>query len=340
MAQTLEELKAENAKEEAEAALSSDQNVEDDPQEEVEANDEAVETEAEESEEVAETESEEAEEVETEAWMQGDEPGSQDVEKKYTGADIGKAKQKFKAKLEKKHNEETERLQARINELEASQATSKVLNKPSRDDFDDEDAYLDAYYDWKAEKQSAAHAAKAKEADQLRQAKEYKNRVSTGVDQHYERAVELSEKSGISPELYQSADLMVRQAVESVFPEAGDAITDAMIANLGSGSEKVFYHLGVNSTKREEFKNLLKSDSSGMKAAMFLGTLKSDLEKPSKRKTNAPKPSPNIESEVPGGDVAKKFKRQYQKADKDGDVQARFNARRQARAAGVDVSDW
>lgn len=325
-AMSLEELKAENAAEETE--------TQEQPQAiEEEVTDEAAETETEESSETAEISEPEAEAVEAEDWMQGDDDTT---EKSFTSSDIAAAKKKLRAKLDRKHEEETNELKAELERLRSAQP-AKELNRPNRDDFDDEEQYLDAYVDWKAEKQSAARAAKSKQAEQLEHANRVKQEVSQGVDSHYERAIKLSEGSGISPELYQQADHVVRSMVDSVFPNQGDLITDTLIANLGEGSEKVFYHLGVNSERRAKLKDLLAKDTSGMKAAMYLGSLKSELIAPAKRKTNAPKPAAQPQGDQTTGDKFKSLKKRYDSAK---DAQSRFDAKREAKLAGADTSNW
>jgi hypothetical protein len=337
MAQTLEELKAENVAAEVE--------VDTPPQEvEAEVEVEAVEVEAVESDEIVESNDDETEETKTEDWMQSDEPESQ-ADKKYSGEDIGNAKAKLRSKLDRKHNTETDELKAEIERLKNGRVDAKGLNKPKRDDFyesdDPDEAFFEALTDWKMEQNQAKAATRSKQSAEVQRAEEFKTNVSKGVDQHYERAVVLAENSGISPELYQSADLKVRQAVESIFPNAGDVITDSLITNLGAGSEKVFYNLGVNTTKRNEFTKLLTEDTSGMKAAMYLGKLQAELVAPTKRKTNAPSPAANVSGDAQSGsDPFKASKKAYDKASKSGDTQAAFNARMKARKAGANVTNW
>ena len=335
MAQTLEELKAENA-----AAEVEPETIPQVVEEEIEV--EAAKVETEELDEVAEPNESDTGKTEVEDWMQSDEPAAQ-ADKKYSGEDIGNAKAKLRSKLEKKHNTEVDELEAENERLKNGRTNAKGLNRPKRDEFfdaeDPDDAYAEALVDWKLENNQAKVAAKSKQSEDVQKAQAFKDRVSEGVDQHYERAVVLAEESGISADLYKSSDLKVRQVVESVYPEAGDAITDTLITNLGKGSEKVFYNLGVNTAKRNEFKKLLSEDTSGMKAAMYLGTLKAELNAPNKRKTNAPSPAANVSGDVNGSkDSFKSDKKAYDKAG--GNMQARFAIRMKAKKAGADVSNW
>ena len=328
---TLDELKAENAEEE-ESEVET-------PQVETEETElEAVEEEAEEAEMVAEPDQEEAEETEIEDWQRTDED---DAEKKYTDSDMAAVRKKWKGRASDR-NEELEQLRQENERLK--QGGPVTAAKPKRSDFfeaeDPDEAYLDALSEWRFSQGESKQAARlAAEANQRKQ-REIHNQVQSGVDQHYVRAVELSTKSGISPEVYQSSDMRVRQAVDAVFPERGDLYTDKLISDLGEGSEKVFYSLGVNGAKLSEFTRLLSEDATGVKAAMYLGTLKAELNATTKRKTNAPKPAKQAGGEDGGTAQLKTLKKAYQSAEKSGDAQAMFDARRNAKQAGADVSNW
>lgn len=346
MAQTLEELKAANA--EAEAAA-EDENVseeiedESSPQEEESQDEtETVEEEADSTEEVAETEAESAEESDAEDWMQSDEPKSQ-AEKKFTDGDIGKAKAKLKAKLADR-NSEIEKLKAELEAAKASSPKTDKLVKPKREDFyeseDPDGDYMDALTDYKIQVNQAEQQARSASEATARQQQEQALEIAKSVDQHYERAVELSAKSGISAEQYQSADRVFREMVESIYPQAGDAIADALISNMGKGSEKVVYNLGVNATKRAELKALLEADKAGLKASIYLGKLTEQLASPSKRKTNAPAPAKTTKGDATENASLKALKKKYDAAHKSGNDQEAFNLRRKARAKGANVNEW
>ena len=351
---TLQELKARNAEaEKAEASAADndenateDQEVDESPQDsEIDGETGTVENEQEETDEDAETSEEESGENDTEDWMQSDSHESQ-AEKKYTGSDIGAAKAKVRAKLNAKLEEkdsENERLKAELEALKRGPVAESLV-RPKREDFieaDDPDvAYEDALLEWRDKTfEAKLQASQATEAT-TRQQQEQVSAISKAVDQHYVKAVELAEQSGISADAYQASDLKVRQTVESIYPQAGDAVTDGLIANLGDGSEKVFYNLGVNSARREEFARLLNEDKTGIKAAIYLGSLKEQLLKPTRRKSNAPPPADDVTGDKQGNSQSRALKSRYDKAHKSGDTQAAFNAKREAKKAGVDVTNW
>ena len=334
---TLEELKAENAAEETEEATA--------PQAEAEAEElEAVDTESEEAEQVAELDQEGAEETETEAWMQTDEPASEDNGKKFTDHDIAAAKKKYAAKLERKHNDETQALLDRIAALEGKQNANIApapMAKPRREDFyeadDPDEAYTDALLEFKLSKVQTKQAeASAANQFEVRQQKAQQE-LEESVNSHYQRAATLAQEANISPEVYQSSDKAVRQAIESAIPGQGDLVADQLISRIGEGSEKVMYFLGRNPSAQIKLQNALRDDPSGISAAIYVGSLKSDIAAPKKKTTNAPKPATNINGDATQTASADKMQKQYGKLK---DVQARLDFKRKAKADGVDTSKW
>lgn len=333
MAQTLEELKAENATEEAEAAKATEPELE-------EAEDEAAEDESEEAPEIAESDGDDPDEPEAEPWQQEeDEQASDDSgSAKFGDSDIAAAKRKLRAKLERQHNDELAQLKAEIDALKRGGSTAAAKPQeaimPTLESVDyDEAQYAKAMQAW-IQGQVQAVQSTSQVSDRQSKARQAQD---SAVDGHYERAAKLAKETGISSEVYQRADLAVRQAVESAFPDQGDGVTDAFISRLGEGSEKVMYYLGRNSRELDVFKGKLASDPSGIEAATYLGELKGRVATPLKKVTKAPKPAARAE----GGDAhstgSSKLKKQYQSTS---DMQKRFDIRRQAKQAGIDVSEW
>lgn len=349
MAQTLSELKAQNAQAEEQQKdenAAPEEDTSTPPQaDEDESESEAAEDETETDDEDAETSETGEGESDAEDWMQGDgheSPG----DKKFTDSDIGKAKAKLRAKLEKRHQEDVEKLQRENEELrqQLQGSGAKRIEKPKREAFDDaddpEDAYLEALADWRFETKQAEQQARQQTQQAKQQQEEFRANVEKQVDQHYERAVKLADKSGITAETYQEADRRFRQVFEDIFPETGDVIADALIANIGDGSEKVTYKIGIHSATREEFKRLLLEDRTGIKAGIYLGKLAEKLTAPSKRTSTAPTPAPDLQGDKNASGQSKALKKRYTEARNKGDTQAAYDARKAARKAGVDTSDW
>jgi hypothetical protein len=284
-------------------------------------------------------------EAEAAALEAGDEPGESGE-----GGDNPKPEKSLKAKKKlqrklKEADEEKEALRAENERLKAAQAApaAKPTGRPVRPkelDFDTDEEYeaaLDQYdadiFDWRqSERVKQRETTKAQES-QATQIKE-------GVDSHFERAEKLLEESGISPEKYSASNVAVRSAIDSIAPGKGDFITDYLISEMGEGSEKVFYQLGVNATERNKLVTLLTKDPSGVRAAFFLGQKKEQLTKPKRPKSNARPPASSVKGDAPTSSKGAAMKRAYDKAVKSGSGQAMYNAKKEAKAAGIDVSKW
>lgn len=354
MVKTLDELKAQNAAEEA-AALEAAQKAQTDENEmETGETEGATQVPDGETEEIsadeegdiegAESKTDPGEEPDADAedWMNGDH--TPDAEKKFTDGDIGKAKARLKAKLADS-NGELEKANARIAELEAApQGMETELTRPSRDDFfekDDPDAAYDAAYEEyllkkiRAESQASNHAANL-ESEQAAQLE----KVSRGEDAHYERAAKLVTDAGISPESYQAADSAFRTAIDHAAPGYGDDLAAALISRLGEGSEKVVYSVGISSDKARKFSELLKSDPSGLNAYGYLIELKTMIANPRKKQSAAPKPAPQMNGDAVDNSKTKAIKNRYSKSS---DMQERIDIRAEARGAGVsakEINTW
>lgn len=334
--QTLEELKAANA--EAENAETDATQAEDEVFE-----DDAAEIETEESDDAGEQNQNEAEDNDAEAWMQTDEPASDDNDdRQFTGSDVAAAKKKYGAKLERKHDEEKQELLERIKALESGNSAPVVDStaKPKRDDFLDEDdpdeAFFEALTDWKIRSQNSQHQAQAQQLQEREAQKAAEAARNEKVGQHYQRAATLAEKSNISPEAYKSSDIKVRSAVESVLPKQGNIITDVLIESFGEGSEKIMFYLGRNDKELAKFQDHLRKDPTGISASIYLGKLESKVTAPTKRKSSAPKPSTKIsggQQTTSGSD----WKRKYDKAET---LQERIDIKYEAKKAGENTKKW
>lgn len=322
----VQELSLEALKKENEAAEQQEQ------QEEV------VEETAEEVEEGAEVDTEEPEE--NTAWMEP-EGEQEEPKKKFTDSDVAAAKRKLKAKLNER-NEEVEALKRENEELKRQAAPAQPkIEKPQRENFDSDEAFLEALADHRfAVRQAENSTAQAIETRKV-QAAEQKAAVQSAVNTHYLNAAEECQKAGIKPEEYEAADYRVRKAIDDQFPGNGDAVADYLISVLGEGSDKVFYNIGVNASRREELVEKLRDDPSGLAASVYLGTLKQQLTTPRKRISAAPEPGTPIAGDQTSGSAeVRNLKSQWEKAHKAGDIQKAFNLKRQAKEKGVDTKEW
>lgn len=324
---TLEELKAQNAAEEEPAA-----------------------PETEDTEEFLEADTDDGEgtedpgEGEPEAFLANDEQGveSGDGEARFTSSDVAAAKRKLKGRLgdAKDRVAELEEENQRLRQVSQA-APSGDAGKPKREDFldvagvEDADAYTEALMDWKVN-------ARQHTEDRRVSVATAKQAITQQVDRHYESAGKMIQEHGISEEVYANADKAFRSSIEEVLPGKGDVVADALIASLGDGSDKATFYLGRNAAKLAEFRSRLVSDPSGISAAIYLGEVKNSVLSPKKSVRKPPTPAKQIKGDAPQGETSqsRKLVKQYQAAHTKGNHQAAYNAKKAARAAGVDVSTW
>lgn len=326
---TLEELKKENELEAA--AAQGDDTATDEP--ELDAVDEEAEAPADDE------GGDDQEASDSDDWTKP-QGGEQEPEAKFTDGDAAAIRRKWKGKVSEKDSE-IEALKKEIEAIKAKPAAAPApTGKPKHDEFNSDEDFIEALTDYKISLTQQQSQSEQAAAERKRQQEANQSKTAEAVDGHYTRAMKLAEKSNITPEAYQSADMRVRQAIDSVFPKAGDTITDALIASLGEGSERVFYNLGVNSSRRAEMVKLLQEDKTGIRAATYLGKLNAELSAPQKRQTSAPTPVDQLQGDHSTSTAGDKLLRQYKEAHKRGDGSAAFNIKRQAKQAGVNVATW
>lgn len=343
--ESLKDLKAKNANDnEAEEAPEveevKDTELIDDYVEEVEES-KAVEEESEPEEE------EGKEETEIESWMQSEETEDSGFIPNAEAKQRRLQNKTLRAEVREKDSE-LEQLRAENERLKAASSVEeeKIPPRPKREDFDfDDDAYdaaVDAWNDKKLEIKLNNHSKQSTaEADQKRTQEQQTRQMQERVSSHYEKANQLVNDNKVSAEAYKAADGIVRSELEVLYPGNGDLAADKVISilsGLGEGSEKVMYQLGVNAEKRGRLMNLLQTDYNG--AMAYLGQLHSSVSAPTKRNSKAPKPAPKASGEGGASGKAGTLLKQYQKAGKEGDVQARISLKRKAKAQGIDVTNW
>lgn len=332
---SLKELKEENEKEAQQAAEPAEEEVVEEPEVE---EPEIEEPETEEPEPESEEEEGEPEpEPEVEPWMQadGDEPPP------LSDSEAAKIRRKYKGKLQEE-KAENEALRAEIEALKTKKpeiAAPEAKNKPKKADFENEEEFFEALADWKIENRDAQNQSK-NVAEQQKAAQEAEQAAIGGeVDNHYLRAAKLAEKSGIKPENYQAADRRLRAAVEEKFPGGGDDVVDYLISTLGEGSEKVFYHLGVNQKRLSEFLETF-DKGKGLRTAAFLGELNAELKAPSKRSTQAPDPGAQVQADSKSSASQSKLKKEYDEAHRSGNTAKAWKIKKQAKGLNVDTKNW
>ncbi len=285
------------------------------------------------------------------SWMKPDEDDDKDDKSgkkaEFTGEDVKAVRIKYKAQAKeaKDRAAELERENAELKKKLDSKpaADTSGLQEPDRADFETESAYIGALTRHHAQLLIAEEKSKGATDEIAKKRAARTAEIEKAVDEHYVRAATLAKASNITPENYQAADLAVRKVVDSVFSEAGDTITDALIARLGPGSEKVMYHIGFSAKKQAKLKELLQQDTSGVAASMWLGELKAELKANVRKSSRTPEPQDEIRGDKAsgaGGGQARVMRDNYRKAMDAGDTQTGFDLKRAAKGKKIDTSSW
>lgn len=356
MAQSLEQLKQANAKEEAEALANepviekesiTDEYVED--KSEALAASEEAETEL--SNDTDDLDKEDEVEEPVELWMQDEEQTSSNNDNESFGSsDMAKLRRKLKAKNDEK-DDEIATLKDRIAAMENRSPTNNepqlpaAIARPKLEDFDwNEDKYnesLDEYYISRMSQQNNQTQASAQKEQAQQQASQVRQKK---LDSHYEQVSDLITSNTITAEMYQNSEVILRKSLDNVSKGNGDDLTDNIIAqltSLGDGGAKVITHLGRNATNRNRLVNALAEDPSGLTMMGVLGELKATLTSaPAKKISSAPAPSAKLTGGESGGDNSAKLARKYKEAHKRGDAQTAFNLKQEAKAAGIQTRNW
>lgn len=282
-----------------------------------------------------------------EPWMEEEDDKEQDLDDPSKQVPVGKfvsVKKKLKGQISDR-DEEIERLKRERDEALKLKPKATVLVRPKRDDFETDEEFDEAFDKYNDSRTTETINRNRLEDQKKVEQQQEQQKLTEVVDSHYERAATLVKESDIKPEIYKAADTTVRKAVEEITPNLGDVIVDHVISILGEGSEKVLYYLGRNKAALAKFQSLLASDKSGLKAAVYLGQEKQRLTNPIttnsiKPRSNAPNPATNIKGDEKITGAEARFKKKYDAAHSKSNLQEAYNAKKEARAAGVDVSGW
>jgi small-conductance mechanosensitive channel len=329
--QSLEELKSQNA---AEEAAKSQQT-------------EAEEIDAEHSEDLdvdppEQTEGDDTEEPE-EDWLKED---GADEEKKQSdlvpAAVIAQTRRKLRGQISEK-DVEIQRLKSELDQIKANPAATSAQDLELEVAVESWEYEGDpaTYGRYKAEldarnarKIMQAESARAQQAQQIEQ---QQREIAEQFNQHYDRVEALVASGKITVEKYKAAEANVVEKLDQM-TGAGEAVMKKFVASIGAGSEKVITHLGTNGAAQQRLEQELKRDPSGIAAAIYLGGLR---EKFNSAPVNKPKTAPTPDVPLTGkAPVTSSHYKAYEKAVAKDDPTAMLEAKRAARAAGIDTSKW
>jgi hypothetical protein len=252
-------------------------------------------------------------------------------------------RQKYQGKLSQK-DEELERVRQELEEVKKKVAQPSQLpaagQEPQRDQYTNDAEWIRALTTFNAQQVLQQSTAQQQAEERRRKQEEIQTRTRMQTDAHYERVADLAKKSNISEDVAKSADLKVRNAVDAVFKGAGDTIVDTLISSLGPGSEKVILHLGIKNSKLNDLVKLFQEDPSGIKASAYLGSLKAELNAPTRRETKAPDPIDKVQGDKSGSSALDKMRKDVADARKKGDISKVIALKQQAKAAKMDTRNW
>lgn len=247
------------------------------------------------------------------------------------------------SELRSEKDNEIEELKRKIGDLESSinkPADTIALEVPLESDFDTDEEYRKARQTYESKLREDILKSVSQKSTHSDEQERFNKRLKNGVSEHWDRAEKFVDKYQVDAEAYQKADSNVRNAVESVTPNFGNANVDYMVTNLGDGSEKVIMYLGTNDEQLAKLQSLLIEDPAGHRASTFLGEINQKLKGNKRQTSKAKKPAKTVHGD---GAVSVKegaLKKKYDKAHAEGKLQEVFNIKKQGRAAGYDTKKW
>lgn len=201
----------------------------------------------------------------------GDEPAKKededDADRGPTEKRIGKLTKKWRTAERERDYERTKRLEVEA-ELKKLKDSIPDTEKPKREDFEDEDAFLEALADWKIESK-----LKAQQSESTKKSGEAKDQQAAE-----EVEVELAEIADRGRDKYDDYDELVFDKDLVMNQAMVEAILESDIA------EELFYYLGKNPDEAAEI-----GEMTATKAAKEIGKLEAKLA--------AEIPSPSVSSE-------------------------------------------
>ncbi len=177
------------------------------------------------------------------------------------------------AEIERKKREQ---LEAQLAALSGKNQTTKAMPTIESCEFDN-DRYAQELSEWTLNQTRQQLADLQRQQLEEQRVALHKQRIEAEIASHYERAAMLNNPG------YADADVQLRERF-------GDDVVDQLIDATGDGSELVLLHIGSNPERQKELDDLIKYDTTGNRALVWLGELKAKLKtKPDTRKiSNAP----------------------------------------------------
>jgi hypothetical protein len=293
------------------------------------------------------------------AWMEDDNPDNSNAAA--TGGDgeddetVGvksvpvAAHVKLKHKLKGKLTEQDALIQSLREENEQLKKQQPVtvpsapINPPKRPrsaDFGTDAEYEDAMDEYEEKHREYITQVALLNTAQNTKVEERERAVEQAVDDHYTRAEKLVKENNINPEVFKQTDITVKSMIESVMPKAGEKVFSQLVSNLGEGSEKTMFYLGRNKVAQLEFRSRLADDPTGIKAAIYLGTISERVSGAKNQTSQSPAPATQLQGDTESSVKGAALYRKWADAHGKSNTQLAYNLKKEARAKGIDTSKW
>lgn len=331
--QTLDEIKAQNAREEAAAAAAESTVNLDEQVLDVEDEQEDLDVDAQNNAPAENPESED------EDWLKSSEPEEKDGVPLAKHIELRNKLKGVKGALSEK-DQEIARLNALLNGSATQPKAVADLEIPQESwEYSGEKPYNEYLTELNA--RNALKLLQSQQQVNERSAVAQRNEIfiSEQVDQHYDRAAQLISKNpSLTEEKFKAAETKVTETLNALTGGMGEVVVNNMVARLGPGSEKVIVHLGLNNEALKTLEKKFKEDETGFSAAMYMAELKMKFE-------NSPAAKPKAvtapDRALSGKSAEQSFEqRAYQKAHAQNDGQKALDIKQAAKAKGIDTSSW
>lgn len=348
---SLEELKRQNAQTD-EAKLEDSPEAQEEAEQESEQEQEALEQPEDESELSDDNE----EESQVESWMQADDSEDEESEKAIPLTVHIDIRQKLKSKSREK-DAEIEALRKEIEQLKTgSQQKQEVAQVAAPDiesfknDYDEIDwaKYNQANAEYQQKLIEQQFQNQSKTLEQQKQEQLLAEQQQKIVDKISQQANDLVNKKQITADAFNNAFGNLQGSIENLVPGHGESVTNGLMAQIHEVTEgtdkaaKMVYKLGVDASARQKVIDAFMSDPTGVKGVIALSKLSQKFDSPVAKRSQAPKPAPQVQGEAKKGQAAEaaKMQKKYNDLHRKGKLGDAFKAKRKAKALGIDTKNW
>ena len=245
------------------------------------------------------------------------------------------AKQRKRAQSAEGENEELKKrlaeLESRISPPPTSHSDAPSFPQMYEDGIETKEQYDAAIKKWWADMDTYQNRHKGAETANQNAKEEYRKRIEGYTKSVAGAAAKFASENKISVDRVADALNTATSEIDEATGVEGSMVY--LLDSVGEGKDRVGFYLGTNETAREQLKGLLRKDPNGLSAIAHMTRLAEKL-KPKQRKqvSRAPEPDESLKGDADTTIEAKKLQEQY---DKEEDFSKLVDIRRKARALGI-----